>query len=275
MSASTTLLERGYVVVPATAVSAAGAWGAARAICESAARDDAIGAGMPPLEVVGEFVVPPPGAPQRDFQALHLDFGLPVAASAPADVARFTALHVDPARPAPTAATRIVHLRRLLGARRWDPVDRLVDRLAEHGRTGGGAVEGILGRLVEIADGSPTLPPPGDGLLCGMEFASLADEREHLAGRGLDLAAAEEHVRLRPGDLLVFDNLATAHGRAGARAPRELRQLCLGYRGLGAREQAVLLRRVLSAFSDGRPSRLTPRRPAWPPAAPPAARPAP
>ncbi len=35
--------------------------------------------GLPPLSVIGDFVVPPlDGAETRDFQTLHFDFGLPL-----------------------------------------------------------------------------------------------------------------------------------------------------------------------------------------------------
>jgi hypothetical protein len=71
----------------------------ARAVFQEAAREDTIGAGMPPLSVVGQFNLPPPGARGRDFQALHMDFGLPVVPDCPSDAARFTALYVDRDRP--------------------------------------------------------------------------------------------------------------------------------------------------------------------------------
>jgi hypothetical protein len=82
-----------------------------------------------------------------------------------------------------------------------------------------------------------------------MEFSSRAEERAHLFARGLELDGVEERVFLAPGEVLLFDNLATAHGRLGLRAPRELRQLCVGYARLEKRAQRVLLGRVLDAFS--------------------------
>jgi hypothetical protein len=83
-----------------------------------------------------------------------------------------------------------------------------------------------------------------------MEFGSLAEERAFLAVRGLDVQRVEQEVLLEPGELLVFDNLTTAHGRIGVRAPGELHQLCLGYRGLDPARQAVLRDRVLAAFAS-------------------------
>jgi hypothetical protein len=256
------LVDDGFVHLRASFAAPETAWSTARAVCEAAARLDPIGADMPGLEVVGEFAVPPPDAPRRPFQALHLDFGLPVASSQPVAVARFTALHVARDRPPTTARTRLVLLRRLLGQRAWPEPAALLERLREYGRRqhgGGEYVEGILARVVEAADASPSLPDAGaPGFLCGMEFASRAEERAHLAARGLDLDRVEEQVHLEPGGLLVFDNLATAHGRSGLRAPLELRQLCLGYRRLDVRRQRLLLDRVLGAFGPAR-AEIAPR----------------
>jgi hypothetical protein len=53
---------------------------------------------------------------------------------------------------------------------------------------------------------------------------------------------------LRPGDLLVFDNLRLAHGRSGTRQPGELRQRVFGYKNLSAAGQLELWDRVLGAF---------------------------
>jgi hypothetical protein len=94
--------------------------------------------------VVGEFTVPPPGFVQRDFQALHIDFGVPKLTGAP---------------------------------------------------------------------------------------------------------AAEEEIVLSGGELLLFDNLAVAHGRRGRRATGELHQLCVGFRSLGLPGQVTLLDRFLAAFA--------------------------
>jgi hypothetical protein len=243
------LLDVGWVYLDAALERKDLAWSLAQAIVDNATRSDASGAGMPALQIVGRFTLPPPGAECRDFQALHLDFGLPIASNAPTDVVRFTALHIEAGHAPTTAGTRIVALGALLTQRRWDLPERLVDRLRRYARAGFVEVEGILGRLIEVADGTPALPPPGGDLLCGMEFESLAEERHHFAERGLDLDAAEHVVALRPGGLLIFDNLATAHGRLGRRQPLELQQLCLGYRKLDPHHQAELLARVMAQFT--------------------------
>jgi hypothetical protein len=246
------LVARGSAHVREIHGSVAVAWGAAMAIFRAAGPHDRIGADMPPLEAVGEFTVPPPGAPGRDYQALHIDFGIPVEPRRPVDVARFTALYVDSDRPRTTARTRIVPLRPLLAQRAWPDRPSLIDRLRRYGSPQSGEhgyVEGILGHLVEAADDSPSLPSTTTpGFLCGLEFSSRRQEEAHFAQRGLELNAVEEHVVVRPGELLLLDNLATAHGRLGLRAPLELHQLCVGYPRLDTTRQPLLLHRVLDAF---------------------------
>jgi thioredoxin reductase (NADPH) len=261
-AAAAQLVGAGFVHLCVALETAELAWSCARAVFGEAARDDGFAVGMPPLGVVGQFTVPPVGARRRGFQALHFDFGLPVVPAGSRDVARFTALYVDRHRPQTTALTRIVSLRRLLGQRAWVDFELLVDRLRRYGEANAGGdvqdrdgyVEGICARIVEAADGSPTLPRCSDaGFLCGMEFESVGQEQDHLLARGLDLDAVEQRVLLGPGQLLLVDNLATAHGRLGVREPLELQQLCVGFRKLDVPEQSILLRRVLDAFcSAGR-----------------------
>lgn len=216
-----------------------------------------------PLDVIGDFVVPPAdGPPSRDFQTLHFDFGVPLDPVGPADVARYTALHVLAGAPPSTALTRLVPLRPLLSGRDWPEPEGLVGRLAAYGESHGGRddvpgyTEGSLARIIEAADDVlPVLPSSraDPGFLCGTEFASLDDEQRFLADHGVDVSAVAIEVCLRPGELLVFDNLAVAHGRRGARSPGELCQRVFGHRGASIERLLGLRSRLLAAF--GRPSR--------------------
>ena len=245
------LVERGVARVPGRWPNRAAAWRASWRVIDGARAVDPMGAGLPRLAVAGEFTVPPPGVVQRDFQALHIDFGVPRLTGAPVDVARFTALYVDGQRTGAGAATRIVPLGRLLGQRAWPARAVLAGRL--RGEAGDGAlVEGILARIIEAADQSRDLPDrAADGFLCGMEFSALPEERQYFARHGMDLAAVEQEIALSAGELLLFDNLAVAHGRRGRRAPGELHQLCVGFRSLGLPGQGTLLDRFLADFAPG------------------------
>jgi hypothetical protein len=246
------LLERGFVYLRAGRPDKREAWVVAREVFDAAAQVEPIVLDLPPLEIVGEFTIPPVGAVRRDYQALHIDFGVPIEVCEAVDVARFTALYVDSRQPPTTARTRVVSLRALLGQRQWPGRRALMEKLRSYGDTGdaGSAyVEGILARLVEAADGCSALPSTADpAFLCGMEFGAVRDEQAHFARHGLRLDSVERRIALGPGDLLLFDNLAVAHGRVGERRPEELHQLCVGYRGLDAVGQRAVLDSILDAF---------------------------
>jgi Taurine catabolism dioxygenase TauD, TfdA family len=219
--------------------------------------------GLPPLSIIGEFVVPPLDAGEtRYFQTLHFDFGLPLDPKIEQEVARYTALYVPADVSRVQAVTRLVPLVPLLSQRSWPPRVELLDRLVSYGRTHGswdddrGYVEGSLARLVEGASAwnSPLLPSVKieSGFLCGLEFDSLTAEMAFFERHGLRIDNVEILVKLQPGELLVFDNLAVAHGRRGTRKPGELRQRMFGY-GLQPAALQNLRDGILGAFYAGQP----------------------
>src|SRR4051794_9659898 len=109
-SVAARLVAQGFVRLRGIHDGAASAWHAATAVFAACAPHDRIGADMPDLEAVGEFTVPPLGAPRRGFQALHIDFGLPIGPRRAADVARFPALYIERDRLSASAQTRVVPL---------------------------------------------------------------------------------------------------------------------------------------------------------------------
>jgi hypothetical protein len=242
------LVKQGIARVPGRWPDHAAAWCAAWRITERARGLDPLCAGLPGLEVVGEFILPPPGPVQRDFQALHIDYGVPKLAGPRVASSRFTALYLDGRRAGSGSATRIVRLGPLLAQRPWADRAVLAGRL--RGDAGEGAVvEGILARIIEAADQTYDLPDPAaDGFLCGMEFSSLAEEHRYFTRHGLQLTAAEQEIVLSGGELLLFDNLAVAHGRRGRRCSRELHQWCIGFGSLDLTGQARLVDRFLAHF---------------------------
>jgi hypothetical protein len=243
------LVGCGVARVPGLWPDQVAAWRMALQITAYARHLDRLSAGLPGFGVVGQFTLPPPGAVQRDFQALHIDYGVPKLAGPPVAVSRFTALYLDKGRAGSGSATRIVALRPLLSQRSWPDRAELAGRLCQD-TADGALVEGILARIIEAADQSRDLPGrDADGFLCGMEFETLDDEHRYFARHGLRLAAAEEEIVLSGGELLLFDNLATAHGRRGRRHPGELHQLCIGFGSLDLPGQARLLDRILASFA--------------------------
>ena len=172
------------------------------------------------------------------------------------DVARYTALFIPRSAVGVMAMTRLVPLRALLGQRPWPDQATLLKNIVAYGKSHGawddadGYCEGSLGRVVEAAAGTPRLPSVKHtpGFLCGMEFDTLAAELSFFTSLGLDLGAVQLEVPLRPGDLLVFDNLALAHGRRGSRRPGELHQRVYGCRSLSSADQCAPRERFLAAF---------------------------
>jgi hypothetical protein len=252
------LARAGFTLIERQAASSSAAHATALPICREAAGLDPWPNPSPPLQVVGEFVIPADSAQARDFQVFHFDFGLPLDPREPRDLAHYTVLFVldDSARP--QAVTRLVNLRLLLAQRPWPDEEELARRFAEYGRSHGawnsssGYSEGILGRLVEAAHGrAPALPSVSANadFLCGTEFAGVDDERQFLAEHGLDLGRAVTEVKLEPGQMMIFDNLQIAHGRLGRRQARELHQLVLGYRALDTAGQLQVRKRILGAFT--------------------------
>jgi hypothetical protein len=222
--------------------------------------------GLPPLSIIGDFVVPPPGAGEsRDFQTLHFDFGLPLDPKTDQVVARYTALYVPTEVTGVRAVTRLVPLLALFSQRSWPPPAELVERLTSYGRTHAswdddrGYVEGSLARIVDGATAwrSPFLPSVRHepGFLCGLEFDSVFAELAFFERHGLCIDQVEISVDLRPGELLVFDNLAVAHGRRGTRKPGELRQRMFGH-NLQPAAQRKLRDGVLGAFYAGQPEEV-------------------
>jgi len=256
-TAPASLAEAGFVTLTGPYASTDEAFAAAATAVHAAFDEPA----QAQLEVIGDFTIPPrDGPPGRDFQTLHLDFGLPVDPVGPGPVARCTALFAPFGGPGGAAATRLVPLAPLLAQRSWPEPAELLRRLIAYGETHGGRdeargyVEGSFARLVEAADGAlPRLPSirTNPEFLCGEEFGDLDSELTFLAALGLSVEAVERLVRLAPGEVLLFDNLTLAHGRAGRRRPGELRQRVFGYRDLGVAGQKQIRDRVLGLFAGG------------------------
>lgn len=252
-----TLNDHGFAWIDADVGTLDEAFEVARALIDMGCPADGLG----PPAIIGDFVIPPiDGGQTRDFQTLHFDFGVPVDPRAAHDVARYTALHIPHRAVGVSAVTRLVPLVALLRQRAWPALTELLRRLIDYGRTHGawddteGYVEGSLARLVEAADSSsPHLPSVKvqPDFLCGMEFDTLRAEVAFFERHGLDVDSVQIEIALRPGGLLVFDNLALAHGRRGTRQPGELRQRVFGDARLGPAAQRGIRDRVLNAFGVG------------------------
>ncbi len=262
-AAFSALRQAGFVWIRSAFATPAAAFARSQELMEECAASN----GHDGLSVVGEFILPPPdGEATRDFQTLHFDFGLPIHPQREQDVARYTALCVSRSAVGVTAVTRLVALEALLGQRRWPDRATLLGNLVAYGESHGAwddegsYFEGSLARVVEAAAGAPQLPSVRStpDFLCGMEFDTLAAEEGFLECFGLNVDAVQVEVPLRPGDLLVFDNLALAHGRRGSRRPGELHQRVYGHQLLPPTAQRALRDRLLAVFRERQVEPLRP-----------------
>lgn len=254
------LRSSGFVRIDEGFRTAVEAFEVASTVIEARCREDGLGS----LSIIGDFVLPPAeGRETRDFQTLHFDFGLPLDPKVDRDIAHYTALCVPVGTVAVSAVTRLVPLRALLAQRTWPAHSELLESLVVYGRTHGawddasGYVEGSLARVIEAAAGtSPRLPSVKEhpDFLCGLEFDSLSAELAFFAQHHLRVEDVAIDIALQPGELLIFDNFALAHGRRGTRRPGELRQRVFGHKGLDPASQCKLRDRVLSAFYAGQPT---------------------
>jgi len=247
------LEQLGFVWIRDAPADREQAFEAARALVDAREGVD----GPAGLSLVGDFLLPPgDGEQSRAFQTLHFDFGVPLDPKVEVDVGRYTALHIPSRFGRVSAVTRLVPLTALLTQRGWCPQTELLARFSEYGKTHGawnddhGYIEGSLARIVEAAAGRPALPSVKieAGFLCGMEFETLASELRFFERHSLSIDESAVEVSLGPGELLVFDNLAVAHGRRGTRQPGELHQWVFGECGAGIARQRELRDRVLAAF---------------------------
>ena len=168
------------------------------------------------------------GTGESRLQTLHFDFGVPLVPFVAVDVARLTRpLHVPASASSAQALTRFVPLRPLLSGHAWPSLEELVRRLVAYGASNGawqpatGYAEGSLARVIEAALGQPPALPSvsaNPDFLYGTEFSNIDDETLFFAQRGLSIDAVAVEVRLQPGELLLFENLAVAHGRRGKAA---------------------------------------------------------
>jgi hypothetical protein len=223
------LVGLGYVHIAGGFAFRGDAWATAMSVA-MCARSRSHRNGLQILEAVGEFNLPPEGAAQRDFQALHIDGD----------------------RTSSNTATRVVPLRQLLRQRTWPAPSTVIGRLRGSGEDA--PTEGIFARIIEAVDDSADLPAKDGEFLCGMEFNSIDDERSYYRRHGIELNSAERRIILGPGDLNAFDNQAVAHGRSGRRPSRELHQLCIGLAADRA-AQAQLLDELAARFATDAPIR--------------------
>jgi hypothetical protein len=185
------------------------------------------------------------------FQILHFDMGFPFLEA----MSELLVTHVGIYLPVDTdhsvtARTRLLPLNGLfceLAQSSADLEDRLVNYVRRYGDGWGDTNTGrlaCLARLLDAVTGKEELAGQRDkvvGQWFGTDQWLEPDVAHHLElnffeRHGVDIVAREIEVLLRPGQLLIVDNLRVAHGRIGTRRSKEICNLMYGVSDLNAAE---------------------------------------
>ncbi len=220
------------------------------------------------LVVLGRSRIPPEvSGDASQFLALHFERGQPLFPTKPETLYLFLALFMSPDQPASRASTRIASVEGLFAECRSAEVRDVEAKLrgygASHGSSwdwdgdSGGRVS-CFARVVDALAPEPVLTNfrqiPKDQWYerskAANEFESLEEEREFYLKRGLDLDAVEHAVVLKPGELLLINNVRAVHGRGGEREPEELHQFLIGIPDVPP-EEAGIVRRWLTSTAAG------------------------
>lgn len=193
---------------------------------------------------------------QTGFQALHYDMGMPFAALPEGQpLYAISALYrpVD-SEPNESAKTRLVFIPDLLKQSSLGPKNQISARLDAYiNAYGDGWTHptahnskrlAIFARVMDAVAGKTQLSDKIDTMIgqCftydhsqGGEYG-LQQENEFFSNLGFNLARAEQQIVLKPGEMLVFDNMRCVHGRIGQRRKRELINMIYGVKTVGETE---------------------------------------
>lgn len=206
----------------------------------------------------------------ESFQALHFDMGLPLVERPRQSAFLASMLYVPLDREPGTALTRIVSVRGLLGQRSFGAVRACDDRLKAYADAHGDGwrqprrhITGRLGCLARVVDAMLEEPELTalfdratwewfrDGPASEDGEVELSREVAWWARHGYAVEDVETRIQLRPGDLLLIDNVRCAHGRIGSRRAEELWQVMWGVQHVDADEIADLRHFLSAALSGG------------------------
>ena len=198
-------------------------------------------------------------AVETDHLSLHFEMGLPIL---PVDeksrVHALICLHIPSSDQASNVATRLLPIDGLLAGKSEKDVDK---KLAEYVQKHGAGWEKFnSGRLLVAAQLLDALQEDGElGYMREHRIAEwfnrdaknnsqdgLAGETAFFEKHNVVLSNHERRITLKPGDLLIADNLRVAHGRAGRRPAEELVQYLFGVKDASKEEIAKIRSQVVS-----------------------------
>ncbi len=180
---------------------------------------------------------------ETSFQALHFDMGQPIFSTEPQNMYLITGLYIPAESKPKTARTRVISLKGLFAG--VDPKElekKIIDYVREYGdgwfypsKVNTYRIS-CFARILDALSGTTELADYIDKTMAqwfqdsknkdGMR--SMDREKHFYLKRGVDLDKIEEDIVIKPGALLIVDNMRTAHGRIGKRDAKETWQFMYG-----------------------------------------------
>ena len=180
------------------------------------------------------------------FQALHFDMGQPIISESSQTMYLIIALYCTTSAESLVAKTRVVSLKKLLSQKKYGDKEfiekNLIDYVKKYGDgwTSPDVVNTLriscFARILDAVSGlnkltDQTDKTTGEWFLyedADNDLIGLEREYEFYRKCGFDLEKAEEQILLKPGELLIIDNMRAVHGRIGKRRPEEIYQFMFG-----------------------------------------------
>lgn len=206
---------------------------------------------------------------ETSFQALHFDMGQPMFSEEPQNMFMITGLFIPKKETPKTAKTRVINIRGLFNdskkfGTKKEVEEKIVDYVKKYG-DGWAYPDKVntcriscFARVVDAVAGTNELADYFDKTMAQWfqdpnnkdGGASKVMEKKFYAERGIDLDSIEEDIVIKPGQLLIVDNMRTAHGRIGKRNAKETWQFMYGVSNATPSEIGTFRKELVNLLTD-------------------------
>lgn len=201
-------------------------------------------------------------AVETDHLSMHFEMGLPIVpVEDRSRVHALICLHIPPSDKASNVATRLLPIDGLLAGKSKELVEQaLTTYVQKHGAGWEGHNSGrllVAAQLVDAANNQDQLAYMREHRIAewfnkdskNSAQDGFVKETAFFARHNIILAKHEKRFTLKPGDLLIADNLRVAHGRDGKRPAEELLQFLYGVKDASKEEVNTIRARVVSLLT--------------------------
>lgn len=200
----------------------------------------------------------------RSFQALHFDMGQPIISESNQTMYILLALYKPKNSKPSLAKTRVVSIKKLLSRKKFGDEKMIEKKLINYAKNHGDGWKkpcrvntfrlACFARVLDAITGENKLAEEID-YTTGQWFNQnnkqdgLENEKRFFSAYGLNLKSAEEQINVKPGQLLIVDNMRCVHGRVGPRNPKEIYQFLFGVKSVSSTTINSFRKWLASQFS--------------------------